>query len=472
MKGLCYFERREYAEMQRSFDEALRIEPRFERKDDILFTSAMAAERERNRPEAVRRYRELVQAYRGSERGDEGLLHIGDLYFEATRYDSAGLAYEELGRMTRNDTFFRESQIKLAETWVRRQNSETAIELLKPLLPKDEKQNRTADDFPARVRLLWARADNDIGRHEEALARLRGAVELYPASNFATEAQFQVGYTYEVYLDSLESARKAYDQAAKMSAKSVFREQAQIRLNNLNALQDLRSRISETGNTDREQQATAALKIAELFLFAQDENDEALAKYREVVRDYGDTKAAPRAAYGAAWMRLKRYEGARDSALSEFAGVIRTYPASQQARSALEILAAEGADTVGLGGLLEEVRPDTLAALPSLPEPPDTSRAGVSASPLEGDSLATGDEELDDIRRRGARSRDPRATQLSPILDPAKHDSIAAARAAQRRGARPPGPGTVAPDSLVNPDRVVTPGEVPPDSSKVPGGEP
>ncbi len=64
--------------------------------------------------------------------------------------------------------------------------SEAAIDLLRPLLPKDEKQGRTFDDFPARVRLEWARAENNLGRHDLALERLRGIVLLYSASNFAT----------------------------------------------------------------------------------------------------------------------------------------------------------------------------------------------------------------------------------------------------------------------------------------------
>ena len=406
MKGLCYFERREYPAMKESFDQALALKPDFERKDEILFTFAQAAEKERNRPEAVRRYRELTRVFRGSEQSDEALLHIGALYFDAGRYDSAATSYDELARVTRNDKTYQEAQIRRAETLGRLGQSDAAIELLRPLLPKDERQNRSADEFPARVRLEQARAFNNLGRYDEALERLRGVVTLYPASNYSTEAQFQIGYTYEVYLDSLESARKAYDQASKMSAKSVFREQAQSRLNSLNQLQELTSSASDSSNTDRENQATAKLKIAELYLFSQEKTGEALAKYREVLQEFPETKAAPRAAYGVAWIRLKKMEGKSDSAYADLASLIRAYPASRQAHAALDLLADQHADTVGLSSLLEESKPETLETPVPEPPPVDSLAQGRGVSRLSGDvSDSTGGMPFDIDDPRLARAR-------------------------------------------------------------------
>lgn len=458
MKGLCYYERRDYPAMETSFAETLERVPKFERKDDILFTLAQAAEKSRDRGEAVRRYRELVRQYRGSEQSDEALLHIGALYFDASDYDSAEICYDELARLTRKDKYYQEAQIRRAETLGRLGRSEDAVTLLRPLLPKDEKQSRISGEFPARVRISWARAENDLGRHDKALDLLRGAVSLYPASNYATEAQFQVGYTYEVYMDSLESAKKAYDQAAKMSAKSVFKEQAQHRLNDLNQLQELTTSVSDSSNADQENQATASLKIAELYLFSQNRVPDALAKYREVVRDFPATKVAPRAAYGVGWIRLKEMEGERDSAFVDFADLIRAYPASRQAHAALDLLIAEKADTSGLSGLLQESKPETLETPPPEPARPDSANGepdalrspGVSRLDAFGDSASVtpGDDEIRGRFARDPRQRDPRQgdprqgdPRLGPMGErPGLPDSLLRGRMPVDRPPSPPAP--------------------------------
>jgi TolA-binding protein len=405
MSGLCQYRRRNYADMEASFHWVLQKEPHFARRDDILFTMARAAEDQRDRPEAIRRYRELIRQFPHSDRAGEGLLRIGDLYFDAGDTDSAYVSYRELARTTHDDKLYQEGQIKASDALVRMGEPQQAIDLLQPLIPADNAPP-SADDWPARARIHLAQAYNAVHQPEKALVNLRFVTAHYPTSSLAAEAQFQIGYTHEVYLDAPDSARTAYDAVARYGAQSVFREQAAARSRDLQQIQSLsKAAAGDSTSSGEERQAEAALKIAEVYLLSQNRVAEAEKKYREVIELYPGSRMAPRAAYALAWIHLRktaavldsvrrresaagdsagalagaaaadgaRRSGARDSAFVEFKNVIRDYPASRQARGALDLLAEEGADTTGLHAMLLETEPDTLETeadtLETAPEP-------------------------------------------------------------------------------------------------------
>ncbi len=429
MSGLCHFERRNYEMMQAAFERTLQRKPKFERRDEILFTLGQAAKARRDWREAIRHYRELVRVFPGSERGQEAFLLIGDMYFDQGLVDSALIAYDELVRRAETEKAYREAVIKSSDTLVRLGRADAAIRQLDKLLPDDTGSNRPAEDWPASVRIHLAQAHNSRGEHDEALRLLREATTLYPGSSHAAEAQFQIGYTYEVHMDSLAAARKAYDQVSTMGSRSVFREQALLRAKDLQQLETL----AEAGGADSvagSDLAMASLKIAELQLFSQNRVEEARTKYREVVELYPGTPAAPRAAYALAWIRLHRVEGERDSALADFRRVVESYPASRAARGAVGLLVMEDADTSGLTAILASVEPDTLEAEPApVDEKPEEEAAQVDSMPpmprfggaSDVNAVEQGGEEMDGpglsrLRRPGGRD-DPRPVESVDGID-------------------------------------------------------
>jgi outer membrane assembly lipoprotein YfiO len=306
MSGLCHYARRDYGEMEAAFRSVLEKKPDFDRRDQILFTMARAAEDQRERSEAIRRYRELIRQFPHSSRSQEGLLRIGDLYFDAGSSDSAYASYSELARSTHNDQFYQDAKIKSADALVRMGKPEDAIHLLEPLVPPEDPQARMGDDWPARIRIHLAQAYNAVNRPDMALANLQEVTTKHAASSFAAEAQFQTGYTYEVYLDSLDAARKAYDALSKFPGQSVFREQGAARSRDLQQIESLSSEAAGDSASSEERQAEAALKIAEVYLLSQNRVPEAMKKYEEIVALYPETRMAPRAAYALAWIRLKK----------------------------------------------------------------------------------------------------------------------------------------------------------------------
>jgi TolA-binding protein len=477
--GLAHFERKDDDQADTYFQRVLTEYPRFQRTDDILYTRARAAERQRDRVEAVRRYRVLVDRFPRSDRGQEGLLRIGDLYFDAGFADSAYASYAEASRLARDDVGIRNAEVRSADALVRLQRAPEAVRMLERLLPSDETQVRSGDAWPAQVRVHLALAYNATGRYADALASLRTVVAKYPQSSFAPEAQFQVGYTYEVYLDSLDAARSAYDKVGRTGQASAFRDQAQTRARNLAQLQSLRSQALSDSAAGSDKQAEAQLKIAELFLLSQNKVPEAVQKYREVQRDFPRSRFAPKAAYALAWIRLKRMDGQRDSAVVAFAQLIRDYPTSPAARGALDLLISEGADTTGLTQLVVETVPDTVAAETAPPPAAPVSPAkeiGPGGQVSEPDGMAP--DSLRGARRSTAR---PRGRPGAPRGVPGA-DTLRAPRGIPVVDTLPPSsrPGIPPPDTLRAPrgasssdtSRVASPRGLPADTLQGPPGAP
>lgn len=384
-KGLCFHEREDYEEMELAFRAALDADPEFERRDDILFTLARTAEEQGDRNKAVSEYRVLIRTYPGKVRAEDALFEIGRLYFDAGVFDSSLIAYEELVATTKDEERFQQATLAMSQSLVRLGRPEEAIRQLERHLPsRQEIEAERGNDWPARVKLSLAQALNAQDRHDEAIEQLREIVELYRSSPYATEAQYQIGYTYESYMDSLSAAELAYDEATKMSSQSSFRDLARTRLGNVKKLITLSSEVTPAGDQDLERKAEAALQIAELYYFTERKIDQAVAQYERVVAEFPETRSAPKAAYALGWIRLRERED-RDGGVSAFRDVVFDFPASEQARSAIDILIEEEADTTGLRAALVEPAPVEVSA------PVDSLHLTLPADSLQAWADSTGE---------------------------------------------------------------------------------
>ena len=434
IRGLALHERGKYPEMEAAFDAALAADPKFKQKDGILFTLARTAEKQGDREEAIHRYRYLVDSFANQDRGEDGLLEIGRLYFEAGIYDSALTAFSELAGRTKNQERYEESQLQIGESLVRLGRADEAIDRLQRQLPRVDPTARDRSDYPARVRLGLAQALNRQGRHFEAIETLDKVIETQKTSPYAHEAQYQIGYTYESYLDSLDAAEKAYEEAAKMNLRPAFRELAKNRVLDLRKLRALSTQERSETDTDLEKRAGAALQIAELYYYSKRDVAAALIQYEKVIEDYPASRMAARAAYAIAWIQLQEEDLSDETGYVGLRDLVADYPESEQARSAISLLASAGADTSGLAELLVEPEPPADAedlADPSLG--PEAGRIGVSR--LVGgppDSLGISPVLLDSLGNRIGRAADPRLSRRfslvdslgRPVPDPAAEDTV------------------------------------------------
>lgn len=458
VRGLSLHERGKYEDMEAAFGEALRLDPDLPERAGVLFTVARTAERQGDRDEAIRQYRALVEAFPEGEEGEDGLLEIGRLYFEAGLYDSALVAYSDLAAATKNEDRYRTAQLQIGESLVRLGQSAEAIERLRSQIPPEDPTARNRDDYPARLRLGLAQAYNREGRPLEAIATLREVVDVYKTSPYAHEAQYQIAYTYESYLDSLDAAEAAYEEAAKMNFRPAFRDLAKNRVIDLRKLRALAKQEGASDDADEEERAHAALQIAELFYYSKRDVASALAQYDKVRTDYAGTKVAPRAAYAASWIALQEEDLPDEEAHGALRELVAAYPASPQARAAIALLVSVDADTSGLEALLVEPEPEPEAVAP------DPSAADSVATPLvpgldEGEHFEGMEGvDVDSLRRaRGALWDSLRVGRGTGEDLPGRHfsrlDSIPEA-SVDSSGAGPQG---VAADSLTPPGRIGAP---------------
>jgi TolA-binding protein len=92
---------------------------------------------------------------------------------------------------------------------------------------------------------------------------------------------------------------------------------------------------------DDAQAASARFRLAELFLFAFGDSDEALRHYRAVLTEHPRSDLAPRAAYAVAWV-LENRIGDASAAAEAYRSVVAGFPGTEFAVAAEEALLALG----------------------------------------------------------------------------------------------------------------------------------
>jgi len=388
LTGMCEIKRHEYALGQTAFDTVLREYPSFQKRDEIYYSMADAASDRRDRATAISGYERIVRDLPKSPKMEDALRRIGEIYFDTGKFDSASVAFGRLLTIARDDHKRADAAVLQAQTLMRLDRGQEALDLVRLTLPKESDQDRgvqgggeytgrnedysggapvnysasntpsSADDVP-RLRLQEAAALNQLGKSNEAIKTLKGILARYSTSNYAVEAQFQIGYTYETLLDSLDAARSAYEKAAQLPGRSAFKEQAAQRADAVRSFISLEKQAQKE-NAAEESRAAASLRIAESFLLDRGLVKEATDQYKKVEEEFPASRSAPRAAYALAYIRWKKQADSL-GAQQGFRDLVRRYPASSQARSAIKLLANQGADTAGLDRLLQEILPDTLA---------------------------------------------------------------------------------------------------------------
>ena len=395
LSGMCEIKRHNYEQGQACFDRVLTEYPGFQGRDKILFARAEMASSRRDARGAIRDYEELVRAYPKSPRVEDALRHIGEIHFEAGRFDSASLAFGRLLSTARDEGKRIDAAIQQSQALIRLDRGVDALDVVRKATPRQSKsaqssgapaQNQAGTEETARLLLQEAAALAHLGRTTEALATLNSVVEQYKTSSYAIEAQFQIGYTYETLLDSLDAARTAYDKVNTLSARSVFKDQATQRATALKSISDLEKQAA-SGDAAKEARAAAALRIGEILLLDRNLVDEAIAQYKKVEAEFPDTRVAPRASYALAYIRWKMQADTL-GAQQAFRDLVARYPASVQARGAIALLDSQKADTSGLYALLQAVAPDTAGATQPVEGPPDSLIAGPDTTGAVVDTLA------------------------------------------------------------------------------------
>jgi len=219
------------------------------------------------------------------------------------------------------------------------------------------------------------------GRVAEAVTMYHGVVRDYPRTPLAAEAQYRIGYAYEITADDFERARIEYAKVRDI-ASSAYTTQAAVRLANLDRIAKFHSTTRDTV----EAKAEAAFLLAEQYLFQVNKPERALEQYRKIEHDFAGTPWGAKAIVAQAWV-LSRKLDRKAAADSMFWIAVRQHPATDAQLAARDYLEMEGAE-VPADLIQMPVRPLAVAdtAAPLSHAPANMAALG-SGAPAATDSL-------------------------------------------------------------------------------------
>jgi tetratricopeptide (TPR) repeat protein len=103
----------------------------------------------------------------------------------------------------------------------------------------------TRYDQLARVMLREGAALAEVGKPLDAILTLEQVIAEYPRTAYASEAQYRIGYVYEVDMDNFDEAQKAYGKVAEQG-RSSFTEDAARRARTVGAVKTLMSAATDS----------------------------------------------------------------------------------------------------------------------------------------------------------------------------------------------------------------------------------
>jgi len=188
----------------------------------------------------------------------------------------------------------------------------------------------------ARVLLREGRVLAALERPWEAILAYDQVIAEYPRSEFAAEAEYQIGYTQEVYLEDLAAAEAAYAKVPTLG-RSAFNEDAAQRAKKLGQVKATSAALADTVSQATQAQANARFLRAELYLFQQEKPKKALEEYAAIQSEFPGTDQEAKAALAEAWVRFTVLaDTARGRA--KYAEVMTRFPETPYGRFATRLL--------------------------------------------------------------------------------------------------------------------------------------
>jgi len=204
-----------------------------------------------------------------------------------------------------------------------------------PTLQRDVNDQRQKDLAQVLIREGCVLAN--LQRSDEAITAFQQVVAEYPGTPFAAEAQYRIGYTYEVHREEFDRAQTAYD-AVSRQGNSSFRDEAVRRSKNLITLRTLMATAAkDSASTATSAAAETRFMRAELYLFQQENVDKAVDEYTSIEKEFKGTEHAAKAGLALAWI-MERDQGDSARAMTKYTEVAEQYPNTEYGRRAHEVV--------------------------------------------------------------------------------------------------------------------------------------
>ena len=215
------------------------------------------------------------------------------------------------------------------------------------------------------------------GRLEQALVAFNRVAEDYPRTAIGAEAQYRIGYAYEVIGDDFDRARLEYGKVRDQGGGTIFGVQASQRMQSLERLAKYRESTGDSLN----KKAEAEFLLAEVYLFQQDNSQRALEEYRRIARDFPGTEYEAKALTAQAWV-LSRKLDQRAAADTLLWRVVYEFPATEAQIAARDYLEGDGYIVPSELIKFPEVRLAQVEPVPALTPPPEVTPGPGPPSPV------------------------------------------------------------------------------------------
>jgi tetratricopeptide (TPR) repeat protein len=373
---------RQYTDALAALDEFIKKYPKNELMSYALLersTVLMALDRP---GEAAAAASEVLEHYPKSKEHERAMTLRADALLAQGDFERARADYRTLGTEARSDDERFGFLLKEADCLEAGRRYDEELALLRDAQSHEQEPQVTAGvptggdpasvDRWGRITLRIGTAEMLAGRKDASLEAYRRVVDGLPRTLIAAEAQYRMGYAYEILTDDFETARGEYAKVQTIAPGSSFITQANQRQTNLQRLIQYRA---GAGPDSAGKKAEAGLMLAELYLFQLDKPERALEEYRKVSQTAVGTAYGGKARNAEAWvLRNKLHRDAEaDSVLWT---VVREYPKTEAQVDARDYLERVGIEV-----------PGNLIQLPEEPLLASADTTRLTAPPTQTDSL-------------------------------------------------------------------------------------
>lgn len=376
MTGRCHLALHEYVDAENILTQLLGSAEGKER-DKIVFALAEVGVNKGGMEDAVRHLRTLLEGDASDELVLEANMALGDAYFTSGAYDSAAISYEQVAKRSGKKEQRVEARKRMGQAWQARGDYRRALDIYSGLLLTVESQpgrGKQKDTQEAALLLRMGECHNSLGEHDKALEIFGRVMQDFPKTSVAAEAEFLMGYTFEIYYEDLVRAKISYDRVPSHFQRSVFVDEAKRRSEGLGKLQQY---LEEDVQKAEEVEGRGSFLSAELNLFQLNKPAKALDVYRGVEKNYPDSPLAPKAAYASAWVLINKLDRV-DEGMAEYRRIVEQYPFTEYAEGARRVLGM-----IPLAAQLEG---------PPMPKgwtPPDSLPLPLEKGVVQADTTAT-----------------------------------------------------------------------------------
>jgi TolA-binding protein len=251
IKARSYYEEKDYANAQLTFEDFLTRFPRSNLRKEVYFLAASSSKEKGDLDEANRYLREHLEFFLTDEEELEAREILGDILYG-------------------------------------KGENQQALDVFSALDLTPESQDAR------RIQIKSAMCHEGLGDTEKAKSIYRAVIDAQNKSSEGVEAMYRLALIYENE-DSLDLALTTFEEASKVFGEHEYKRKASFRAHALSSLL----------NIEDADAAESRMRVAEIYLFELDRQEEALDLYRSVYEDFPEEELAPKALYAVIYIQLR-----------------------------------------------------------------------------------------------------------------------------------------------------------------------